>query len=385
MMKTSILLVDDVPENLVALEAILGQLDLEIIKANSGSEALRHLLEYEFAVILLDIHMPGMDGLETAKLIRMRENTKNTPIIFLTAYQAKDLDILRAYSTGGIDFLLKPIIPQILLHKVEVLINLFNHNRILASHMQQLEEINNELEEQLETIQQLNHQLEDTNEQLEAFVYSTTHDLRAPLRIIQSFGRILQDQYAASSAPEAQDYIKHIVDKAQSMSQLIDDLLSLSYTSRSEINRQEVNISEVVNEILDELAGLSPERSVETRIKPDLFVDADKNLLRIALDNLLRNSWKFTSKCKNPIIEFNMILHQGRQVYMVRDNGVGFDMKYGEKLFKPFQRLHSKNEFDGTGIGLTTVRRIIERHEGTIWFEAAENYGATFYFTLSSE
>jgi two-component system, sensor histidine kinase and response regulator len=381
--KTNILLVDDVPENLIALEAVLSHLHLNIVKAFSGSEALRYLLEFEFAVILLDIQMPGMDGLETANLIRLRETSRNTPIIFLTAYETGDMDVLRAYSVGGIDFLSKPIIPEILLYKVEVLINLFNHNKILATHMQQLEEINVELARQLETIKQLNHQLADTNEQLEAFVYSTTHDLRAPLRIIQSFGKTVIDKYMSKVDPEGQEYVRQMANKAQSMSHLIDDLLDLAYASQTEIDRQEVNISQIVQEILDELTSLTPGRVVEIHIQPDLIAQADKNLLKIALDNLLRNAWKFTSQCKAPVIEVSMIPHQERHVYLVRDNGVGFDMRQGDKLFKPFQRLHNKNEFDGTGIGLTIVRRIVERHGGAIWFEAAVNYGATFYFTLT--
>lgn len=384
MMKTKILLVDDVPENLIALEAILEKLDLHIVKATSGSEALRYVLEHEFAMILLDIHMPGMNGLETAKLIRMRESSKNTPIIFLTAYQTGDMEVLQAYSVGGIDFLLKPIIPEVLLYKVEVLINLFNHNRILAAHTQQLEEVNVELAQQLKTIQQLNTQLEDANEQLEAFVYSTTHDLRAPLRIIQTFGKILQEKYMAGAASEGQDYLRRMMDKAQSMSHLIDDLLNLAYASQSEISRQEVNVSQIVQSIMDDLMSLSPERQVTLRIQPNVMAQADKDLIKIALDNLLGNAWKFTARCNDPVIEFQMIKHQKQRVYLVRDNGVGFDMEQGEKLFKPFQRLHSKADFDGTGIGLTIVRRIVERHGGSVWFEAAVNYGATFYFTLSN-
>lgn len=383
MTKTSILVVDDVPENLIALEAVLAKLDLNIVKANSGSEALRYVLEYEFAMILLDIQMPGMDGVETAKLIRLRESSKNIPIIFLTAYQTGDMEVLRAYSVGGIDFLLKPIIPEILLYKVEVLINLFNHNKILAAHTQQLEEVNLELAQQLDTIQQLNRRLEDANEQLEAFVYSTTHDLRAPLRIVQTFGKMLLDKYMTDVAPEGRDYLMRMMDKAQSMSHLIDDLLNLAYASQTEITRQEVNVSHIVQGILDELASLSPEREVETYVQPNLVVLADKDLLKIAVDNLIRNAWKFTARCDRPAIEFGMIQHQHQKVYLVRDNGAGFDMEQGEKLFKPFQRLHSKNEFEGTGIGLTIVRRIIERHGGSVWFEAAVNYGATFYFTLS--
>jgi len=381
--KTNILLVDDVPENLIALEAILGGLELNIVKAKSGKEALRCLLENEFAIILLDIYMPGMDGLETAKLIRQREKSKNTPIIFVSAYETGDMEILQAYSVGAVDFLLKPIIPEILLYKVEVLINLFNHNRTLEEHTKQLEETNLELAHQLETIQNLNTQLEDANEQLEAFVYSTTHDLRAPLRIIQSFSNILLDKYTTAVDQTGRDYLKRITDKAQSMSHLIDDLLNLAYASKSEISREKVNISQIAKDILDELISLSPERHVEIHIQPNITALVDKDLIKIALNNLFGNAWKFTSRSSTTLIEFQMIEHQKKRVYLVRDNGAGFDMEQGEKLFKPFQRLHNKNDFEGTGIGLTIVRRIVERHGGNIWFEAAVNYGATFYFTLT--
>lgn len=384
MTKTNILVVDDAIENLVALEAVLSRLDLNVIRATSGTEALRSLLEYEFALILLDIQMPGMNGLETAKLIRLRESSSNTPIIFLTAYQMGNVDVLQAYSVGAIDFLLKPIVPEILLYKVEVFINLFNHNKMLTAHAQQLQAINQALEEQLETIQRLNTQLADANEQLEAFVYSTTHDLRAPLRVVQKFGKLLLEKYMTDVAAEGRDYLQRMMDKAKSMSQLIDDLLNLAYASQGEINKQEVNISQIVQAIMDELIALTPERQVELKIQPGLLVRADKDLLKIALDNLLRNAWKFTAQCDKPIIEFSMIQHQSQQVYLVRDNGVGFDMQQGDKLFKPFQRLHNKADFDGTGIGLTIVRRIIERHGGSVWFEAAVNYGATFYFTLNA-
>ena len=235
----------------------------------------------------------------------------------------------------------------------------------------------------MEIIQNLNTQLEDSNEQLEAFVYSTTHDLRAPLRIIQSFSSILLEKYTTAVDPAGRDYLKRMMDKAQSMSRLIDDLLNLAYASKSEISREEVNISQITKDILDELISLSPERQVEIHIQPNIIAPVDKDLIKIALNNLLGNAWKFTSKSNTAVIEFQMIEHQKQCVYLVRDNGVGFDMEQGEKLFKPFQRLHSKNDFEGTGIGLTIVRRIVERHGGNIWFEAAVNYGATFYFTLS--
>ena len=156
------------------------------------------------------------------------------------------------------------------------------------------------------------------------------------------------------------------------------------HASQSEISRQDVNVSQIVEGITEELMSLSPERQVKVNIQSNVIAQADKDLIKIALDNLLGNAWKFTSQRGTSLIEFYMIEHQKQQVFLVRDNGVGFDTEQGEKLFKPFQRLHSKSEFDGTGIGLTIVRRVVERHGGNIWFEAAVNYGATFYFTLSN-
>src|SRR5262249_4285385 len=163
---------------------------------------------------------------ETARLIRLRERSQNTPIIFVTAYQAGEMDILQAYSVGAVDFLLKPIIPEILLYKVEVFIKLFNHNRMLSAQTQQLDETNAELAQQLKVINTLNARLEDANEQLEAFVYSTTHDLRATLRIIQQFGKRLLDKYLSATNAEGRDFLERMLNKAQAMSQLIDDLLN---------------------------------------------------------------------------------------------------------------------------------------------------------------
>jgi light-regulated signal transduction histidine kinase (bacteriophytochrome) len=234
----------------------------------------------------------------------------------------------------------------------------------------------------LHVIQRLNHRLEDANEQLEAFVYSTSHDLRAPLRIIQTFGKRLLEKTFPDSDIEGRDYLERMMNKAASMSQLIDDLLNLAYASQSELKRQECNLSQLVESIIDDLGTLSAERQVDVRIQPNVIGFVDRDLMKIALDNLLRNAWKFTSKCEQARIEFSAIYHQEQWVYLVRDNGAGFDMEQGDKLFKPFQRLHNRNEYEGTGIGLTIVRRIIERHGGSIWFEAAVNHGVTFYFTL---
>jgi light-regulated signal transduction histidine kinase (bacteriophytochrome) len=314
----------------------------------------------------------------------LRERSKNTPIIFVTAHETGEESIVQAYSVGAVDFLSKPIIPEILIYKVEVFINLFNHSRMMAAQTKALEESNLELAEQLRTIQRLNTRLEDANEQLEAFVYSTTHDLRAPLRIIQMFGKKLLDKSIPEPGTEARDWLERMMNKAGAMSQLIDDLLNLAYASQTELTRQEVNLAQIAGSILEELVNLSPNRHVEIRIQPTLMAVADRDLIKIALDNLLRNAWKFTSKCEQAMIEVSAIKHRDQWVYLIRDNGVGFDMEQGDKLFKPFQRLHNRNEFEGTGIGLTIVRRIIERHGGSIWFEAAVNHGVTFYFTLGN-
>jgi PAS domain S-box-containing protein len=242
-----------------------------------------------------------------------------------------------------------------------------------------------------EAVYRLNRESEDrarqlatANRELEAFSYSVSHDLRAPLRALSGFSQALEEDYAERLDDEGRDYLRRIRAASQRMAGLIDDLLQLSRLTRTEMRRSEVNLSELACQIGAELQERYAERSVAFRVEEGLIVNGDARLLQAMLTNLLDNAWKFTSKTPDPQVEFAAAAQNGRRVYFVRDNGAGFDMAYANKLFGVFQRLHTVSEFDGTGVGLATVQRIVHRHDGEIWAEAAVNKGATFYFTLES-
>lgn len=227
-------------------------------------------------------------------------------------------------------------------------------------------------------------QLEAANRELEAFSYSVSHDLRAPLRSIDGFSQALLEDHADMLNAKGQDYLRRVRAGAQRMGELIDDLLQLSRVGRAELRRKRVDLSAVARFVAAELAKSEPERHVEVVIQDHLVTEADPSFLRIVLENMLGNAWKFTGKVAKAKIEFKAIDAGGEVVYSVCDNGVGFDMDYVGRLFGPFQRLHAEKDFPGAGIGLATVQRIINRHGGRVWAEGAVGQGATFFFTLPS-
>ena len=225
--------------------------------------------------------------------------------------------------------------------------------------------------------------LQSANQELEAFSYSVSHDLRGPLRAIEGYCQILLQDYSPSLPEPVQDHLRRIGKSGNRMGELIDSLLNLSQIGRHELRHSSVNLTEIGQRILDELKQSNSTRQIECRVASDLVVDGDPNLLRIALDNLLRNAWKFTQNRPVTRIELGAAKQETETVFFVRDNGAGFDMSYADKLFGAFQRLHRTDEFEGTGIGLAIVQRIITRHGGRVWAEAKVGQGATFYFSLS--
>lgn len=227
-------------------------------------------------------------------------------------------------------------------------------------------------------------ELASANNELQAFSYSVSHDLRAPLRTVDGFGQALAEDYADKLDDQGRDYINRMRRATQRMGELIDTLLNLARLARSEMHCEIISLSLLVQTVLDELRAGEPDRQIEIAVAPDVFVNADSKLLRSAVYNLLSNAWKFTSKTAAPRIEFGVKDSAGSPVYYVRDNGVGFDMALSGKLFGAFQRLHTIHEFEGVGVGLATAQRIIHRHRGEIWAEAEPGRGATFYFTLGA-
>jgi len=225
-------------------------------------------------------------------------------------------------------------------------------------------------------------ELEQANKELEAFSYSVSHDLRAPLRSMDGFSQALLEDYTDKLDTQGKDYLRRVRAACQRMSQLIDDLLNLSRVTRAEMRYEKVNLSALAKAVVVELQETQPERRVEFVIEEDITAHGDSHLLRVVLENLLNNAWKFTSKHPRARIEFGATQREGKSVYFVRDDGAGFDMAYVGKLFVPFQRLHAETEFSGVGVGLATVQRIIHRHGGSVWAEGEVEKGATFYFTL---
>ncbi len=239
--------------------------------------------------------------------------------------------------------------------------------------------LNEELEQR---VKKRTAQLEATNKELESFSYSVSHDLRAPLRSIDGFSMALLEEYKDELDAEGQDYLRRVRSASQRMGQIIDDLLSLSRISRRELKKQEVNLSEIAQKIVEKLQESDSDRHVDIVIGHRVTADCDPNLIEVVLENLLGNAWKFTSKRDKPWIIFDTVVQDDELVYCVRDNGAGFDMAYANKLFGAFQRLHKDTDFHGYGIGLATVQRIIHRHGGRIWAEGYVDRGATFYFAL---
>lgn len=229
------------------------------------------------------------------------------------------------------------------------------------------------------------HQLEAVNHELEAFSYSVSHDLRSPLRAIDGFSQALVEDYGNVLNPEATNYLDRIQAATRRMGALIDDLIELARVSRSEIRREPVDLGELAAGILKDLREQEPGRDVHLEIMQPLWVSGDRKLIGVALTNLLQNAWKFTRKREGARIRLGQIEQDGERPYFVEDNGAGFDMTYADKLFTPFQRLHDSREFEGTGIGLATVHRIMIRHGGRVWVRADPGKGATFYFTLPGD
>ena len=226
-------------------------------------------------------------------------------------------------------------------------------------------------------------ELERTNKELEAFSYSVSHDLRTPLRAIDGFSQALLEDYSAQLDQTGRDYLARVRSGAQRMGRLIDDLLKLARVSRATLNQEAIDLSAIAEEIVDDLRASDPTRDADFRITTQLTAVGDMHLMRIVLENLLNNAWKYSSKKEKACIEFGMRQYKGKACYFVQDNGAGFDMAYAGKLFGAFQRLHDAKDFPGTGVGLATVQRIIHRHGGHIWAEAAIDKGSTFYFTLA--
>jgi PAS domain S-box-containing protein len=486
--KPKILIVDDKPENLIALRIVLRDLDIELVEATSGNDALKATLRHDFALALLDIQMPEMDGYELAGILREEEKTMHLPFIFISAVYTDNLNVFKGYEKGAFSFITKPFQPEILINKVKFFIDKHQQEIALLALNEKLKrkikeiadykyaldesslvtitdqkgiikEVNNNFctiskytREELigqdhriinsgyhskefikdlwttiydrkiwrgevkniakdETIfwldttivpfqnedgkpyqymtirsditsrKKAEDKLHAVNKELEAFSYSVSHDLRAPLRAINGYAEILNEDYGAKLDDEGKRIIEIIRDNATRMGTLIDDLLSFSRLGRKEIQMTEIDMNELVDEVMVELNKLMTHHA-KIKIGKLHQAKADYGLLRQVMFNLISNAVKYSSKKKSPIVEISSEEKNGEIIFSVKDNGAGFDMQYADKLFGVFQRLHSQDEFEGTGVGLAIVQRIISRHKGRSWAEGKVNEGAVFYFSI---
>lgn len=390
-----VLLVDDRDENLFALEAILRDENYALVKARSGKEALSYLLkDLDFHLIIMDVLMPGMNGFETAALIYNREKLKNIPIIFLTAMDIEG-NIYKGYKAGAIDYISKPIIPELLKVKVRAFVELSEKNRELLKQEKKLRAANRKLEWEITErklseakVKALNEDLAKKLEQLQSldsFNYSISHDLMSPLNSITGLAGLLQTMYPEKIDREVLEIVNHIVGSVDKMSKLIKDLLSFSRQANVEITKRDVNMRELVDEVMRDISLSIPLSETEVIIHdlPNAFCDT--SMLKQVWTNLISNAIKYSQKKPDPRVEIGAVKENGHYVYFVKDNGAGFNMAHYNKLFSIFQRLHSDDEFAGTGIGLAVVKRIIERHDGRIWAESEIGKGSNFYFTLKEK
>ncbi|MBM0108167.1 response regulator [Steroidobacter sp. S1-65] len=380
--KSNILLVDDEQANLDALEAVLERLGQNLITASRGEQALKCVLENDFAVILLDVQMPGMSGIETAALIRARERSRATPIIFLTGMVRTAEMVFSGYSAGAVDYLMKPLEPEVLRAKVAVFVELDKARFELEQEIAERVRIAEQVSELNRALRQKNDDLLAANSDLESFCHSVSHDLRMPLRHIHSYVSMLEASAASKLDAEERRHVQTVQKATMRMTRLIDDLLAFSRIGRAAMHRQRVPMDELIDETFQELGPELNDRHIDWQRHEIPDIVGDPQLMKQVWVNLLANAVKYTRPRDPAKIEIGADVGEHEVVYYVRDNGVGFNMKYADRLFGVFQRLHADTDFEGTGVGLANVRRIVQRHGGRTWAEGVEGRGATVYFSL---
>ena len=358
-----ILLVDDRHENLSALEALMGDLNATTVRASSGPEALERLLEDDYALILMDVLMPGMDGFETATLVHRRRRSRSTPILFLTAHGVDPASILRGYKAGAVDYLQKPIVPEILQAKVAIFLELYQKTELLRRQTVSLASLNAELE---------------------AFSGSVSHDLKAPLRAMRAWTQIVLEECSGKVLDEeGQVKLRRVLEAGERMDGLIGSLLSYAKISRADITIERLDLASVVRDALDPLKPELEHRHAQLRIVEPLgCVMGHRSSLGQAVNNLIANAIKFVRPGQAPMVLLRSELRQGRRRLWVEDNGIGVGETDHERIFRPFERLHGQREYAGHGIGLAIVQRAVERQGGSVGLESEPGKGSRFWIEL---
>ena len=370
-----LLLVDDREDNLLSIEAILEQDGYIIHKARSGRAALRILLkEFDFTLILMDVQMPDLNGFETATLIYERDLLKHIPIIFITANDYTEENIFKGYRTGGVDYIYKPVNPDLLRAKVGVFAELYRKNHQLLQQEQHLTRLNSQLTENLQ-------QLKSTNEELERFAYAASHDLQEPLRKIMLFSERLGSK-SRELDEEGQGFIQKILRASSRMQVLIKNILEFSKSSVHTDAFEETNLNHLVESVLSDLEVSIEQKQAVFVIEPLPVLRILPGQLRQLFQNLIINALKFSKESEAPEIRISAEKEGDFYLIYVRDNGIGFEQKYADQIFSLFSRLHSYDQFEGTGIGLSICKKIAEKHNGTIRAFSTPGEGATFVVGL---
>ena len=398
-----ILIVDDIRANILALKKVLEMHSLEVDSAESGEEALKKILKKDYSLIIMDVQMPGMDGFEVVEILAGSNRTKDIPVIFLSAVNKEKRFISRGYETGGVDYVTKPVDPDLLLLKVKSFLRLYEQQQELKNIRDLLSkeiEIRKEAQENLEIkvterTQELlkkNEELEFSNHELQQFAWVVSHDLKEPLRKIETFIKIIDERYLPNNET-AKDYVRRTVKSAQRMSSLITDLIEYSRLS-SVVLPVKNDLTAIVEEVLTDLDYRVEQKKAKVKINQLPVVTGVSSQLRQLFQNLLGNALKFTRDGVEPVIEVKAEIideksFDGKPIVggkycriTVSDNGIGFNEVYKDKIFKIFQSLNDRNAYEGTGIGLAIANKIIEKHNGLITAKSTLGEGATFIVVL---
>jgi len=379
-----ILAVDDRTDNLLALEAVLEPLGLDVVRATSGHEALRHLLTTDVALILLDVQMPELDGYETARLIKARARTQNIPIIFLTARDKAIEHELAAYGTGAVDYLAKPFAPEVLLAKVQVFVDLWRQSRTIEEQRALLERRLEERDRAEANLRVQTVELERSNAELERFAFVASHDLREPLQVVSGFLDLLRARHEHGDA-DTVALIRRATSGIDAMSRLIDDLLSYARASTGEQKPELLDVEDLLAEARAELAADLERTGAVLTHDPLPRVLGDRWQLGRLLVHLVDNAVTYRAEARpQPRVHVGLTRRDDFWVISVRDNGRGIDPREIPRLFTILGRGDQHGAAAGTGVGLALCRRVVERHGGEIWMESVEGEGSTVSFTLPS-
>ena len=409
-----ILIVDDKPENILSIRKTLELYQFEVDAALSGEEALKKILKHNYTLIILDVQMPSMDGFEVAEALSGHSKAKDIPIIFLSAVNKDKRFIVKGYDSGGIDYITKPVDPDILLMKVKTFSRLYQQSlelkqmhqslkeevevrklaqEALIAHQQQVNDmLEQKVRERTEELREINKSLEASNHDLQQFASVASHDLKEPLRKIQLFGAILRDKFLHMD-PNGLSYMERIVGSSERMAKLINDLLNYSRLSVASIY-EITDFNVMVKEILSDLELMITERDAMISVEKIPHIEAVPGQVRQVFQNIISNALKFSRKDTSPVIHITAELvtdlnpdsatFVGGQYcrIVIRDNGIGFNEKYLSKIFTIFQRLHTSELYEGTGIGLAIAKKVIDKHSGIITARSKEGEGAAFVIVL---